>query len=135
MEKYLSTKEALGESKDDSVFGILMQPGAVKDFQPLSKPELMAEGRSLFAAGVNTVGFTLSSTLFYIARDRDVQLRLQAELDASTPEQTLTSLQYMVGTLDDSVRVAYQMRLTLYPQGCLYQGRISPFGNREMSPA
>lgn len=95
MEDYLSTKDS--EGKEDTVFAILTQPGAAKDFSPLSKPELMAEGRSLLAAGVNTVGFTLSSTLFYIARDRDVQIRLQTELDTSTPQQTLASLPYMVG--------------------------------------
>lgn len=73
-----------------------MQPGVDKSFCPLSKPELMAEGRSLLAAGVNTVGFTLSATLFHIARNREVQLRLQAELDASARQQPLTDLPYMV---------------------------------------
>ncbi|KAJ5542079.1 cytochrome P450 [Penicillium sp. DV-2018c] len=106
VEDYLARRQTLAESEDDSVFSILLRSGVTKNFQPLSKPELIAEGRSLLAAGVNTVGFTLSATLFYIARDKNVQLNLQTELDVyqsgvagDAPKQTFADLPYLVNTL------------------------------------
>lgn len=103
MEKYLSRREELKEGEDLPVFSSLLNSHAGNKAQPLSKCELMAEGRSLFAAGVNTVGFALSTTLFYIAQDKEVQLFLQTELDVheshfseGASQQTIAELPYLV---------------------------------------
>jgi cytochrome P450 len=103
VENYLSRRNEFKEDEDLSVLSTLLNSDAGHKAQPLSKPELMAEGRSLLAAGVNTIGFALSATLFYIARDKEVQLFLQTELDVheshfseSAPQQTIAELPYLV---------------------------------------
>ncbi|KAJ5775775.1 uncharacterized protein N7511_000786 [Penicillium nucicola] len=102
VENYLSRRDGLKQGEDNSVLSTLLSCNAGNKTQPLSKRELMAEGRSLLAAGVNTIGFALSSTLFYIARDEEVQLFLQAELDVyeshfrqNASQQKIAELPYL----------------------------------------
>ncbi|GAD93455.1 benzoate 4-monooxygenase cytochrome P450 [Paecilomyces variotii No. 5] len=110
---YLSRRNELKEDEDHSVLATLLRSDTRHNFQPLSKPELMAEGRSLLAAGVNTIGFALSATLFYIAWDKEVQTFLQTELGVheshvseSAPQQTITELPYLNACIKEGYRLS-----------------------------
>ncbi|KAJ5146152.1 cytochrome P450 [Penicillium bovifimosum] len=119
VEDYLARRESLAESEDQSVFSILLRSGVTKNFNPLSKPELIAEGRSLLAAGVNTVGFTLSATLYYIARDKNVQLNLQTELDvyqtgiAGDGPKQFADLPYLAACIKEGYRLSGTVKCSL----------------------
>jgi len=53
------------------------------DGKPLSPVELSAEAFVLIVAGSDTIANTTCGTTYYLARDRRVQAKLQAELDAA----------------------------------------------------
>lgn len=127
MENYLSRRDEFKENEELSVLSTLLKSEAGHKAQPLSKRELMAEGRSLLAAGVNTIGFALSATLFYIARDKEVQLFLQTELDVheshfseSTSQQTIAELPYLVRSIVFFKLQGRGLLTLIYTEGCLY---------------
>lgn len=94
--------ESSPELRGGGALSILLRSDAGKNFQAVSRPEVIAEGRSLIAAGVNTVGWTIGSILCFIARDSRVQDLLRKELDAQFSSsdaisyQELSELPYLV---------------------------------------
>ncbi|KAH9930178.1 cytochrome P450 monooxygenase pc-bph [Amylocystis lapponica] len=76
---------AIGNGKTEEREDMLQRllEGHDEDGKPMASPELSTEAFTLLLAGSDTISMSASAIVYYVSRDRRVQDKLQAELDAA----------------------------------------------------
>ncbi|KAL6307165.1 cytochrome P450 [Sparassis latifolia] len=110
----------------DDMFGKLLN-GLDENGNPMTERELTVEAVGLLVAGSDTTSSSLSTMIFYVARNQNVQKRLQAELDAVAgtdpsilPFVDVKSLPYLEAVINEGLRVLSTIGFGL--------GRVVPEG-------
>ncbi|KII96069.1 hypothetical protein PLICRDRAFT_96318 [Plicaturopsis crispa FD-325 SS-3] len=117
-----------------------LQEGRDEEGNPLTRAELTSEASSQLTPGCETISNTACATIYYLARDRRIQIKLQKELDAalSTSEDVVPAfelikrLPYLEAVIQETFRVHSTASLGLprvIPEGGLVVlGKAFPEG-------
>ncbi|GBE80243.1 Benzoate 4-monooxygenase [Sparassis crispa] len=110
----------------DDMFGKLLN-GRDENGNPMTERELTTEAVTLLVAGSDTTSNSLATVIFHVARNQNVQKRLQAELDAVAgsdssilPFVDVKSLPYLEAVINEGLRILTAVGFGL--------GRVVPEG-------
>ena len=136
-------QEVPPEEVPNDIWSHVMAANSKPDGYKMPFGELVAEANSLVNAGNDTIGSALTSLVFHLAANPDVQRKLQDEIDALIPagtevcdHETVKDAPYLRACIDESLRerppVGIGLPRRTPPEGATIDGHFIP-GNTAVS--